>query len=164
MMRKVKSLVMIGVLTLVAGCATMEKVSKTLFGDGRNYVIHLHEFSTMRTDKNEMNAVEYIPGKFIYPKKEPVISSPNISKIEVIQMPTGKSLKLVLDGHGRTVWTQTTARLKGKQLVIMVDDKYRGWIRLTRIDQDGVIVLPGPFTDDEVKNILNHAETNRKRY
>ena len=163
-MKKLLLCLAVPVLLCIAGCTTMEIVSESIFGDGRDYVIHLHAFSTKRTDKNEMNAVEYIPGKFIYPEKEPIISSPNISKIEVIQLATGKSLKLVLDGHGRTVWTQTTARLRGKQLVIMVDDKYRGWIRINRIDQSGVIVLPGPFSDEEVKEILDHAEKNRKKY
>lgn len=147
-----------------SGCATWEKMNKALFAKSPDYILHVHTYTGTRTDENEMNSVEYVPGKFIYLNRKPLLTSINATGIKVIDRPRGKSLKLTLDGHGRTVWTQATARNRNKRLIVMLDKTYKGWITIDRIQERGVVVLPGPFTDEEVKNIQKNAEKNRKKF
>jgi preprotein translocase subunit SecD len=151
-------------LGLFSGCTTWDKMTKALLGKNPGYILHIHSYTGRRTDENEMNSVEYTPGKFVYLDKKPLLTSINASGIEVIDRPRGKSLKLTLDGHGRTLWTQATARNRGKRLIVMLDKTYKGWISIERIEERGILVLPGPFSEEEVENIQDNAEKNRKKF
>lgn len=150
--------------SLLSGCKTWDSVTHKLFGEDPDYIIHLHTYTGRRTEENEMNSVEYTPGKFAYLDRKPLLTSANATRIEVVERPRGKSLKLTLDGHGRTQWTQTTARHRNKRIIVMLDKTYKGWVLIDRIEERGVVMLPGPFTDEEVKNIEKNAKKNRDRF
>ena len=150
--------------SLLTGCQTWSEISEAVFGSKAECIIHLHTYTSRRTDENEMNAVEYTPGQFVYLDRKPTVTSVSATTIEAIDRPRGKSLKLTMDGHGRTLWTQTTARNRGKRLIVMLDKTYKGWILIDRIEERGVIMLPGPFTNEEVESIQKNAEKNRKKF
>lgn len=153
-------LFLIGLATLNS-CSTMTDLKEAIFGDGKDYVIHLHTGTAKRTDANEMNYVE-IEGKFVYLDTRPLISSKAVRKIEVIDKAADKKgLRLILTGHGRMKWMQVTARLRAKsnkKVFVMLDDDYKGWFDVYRIEQRGIITLNGPFTKKEVENIIEKAE------
>ena len=129
--------------------------------EGPAHVISIYTYTAKKTAENEMNSVEFVPGKFVFLGKKPLLTSANIASIEVINGRGGKSLKLKLDNHGRMTWVQATAKHRGKNLIVMLDKTYKGWIRIQRIEERGILVLPGPFTDDEVKNIKKNVKDRK---
>ncbi len=144
------------------GCRSWAALRKSWSGDDRDYLLHIHKFTAKPTDDNEFNAVQYQPGMFIYLEPQAIISSRDVKRMEVIDAPKGKSLRLTLDGHGQAVWTQLSVSNRGKQVVVMLDDEYRGWILIDKINQEGIVFVPGPFSDEEAQKIVEKGPDHRR--
>jgi len=148
------------VLTPAPGCQT---ISQWFFGEpGPPRLLHLHTFTWEPTEGNRLSYLEYA-GRTMYLDPAPVLSAADIGRIVAFDVPGGRGLKLHLTEHGKNRWLHVTAARRGEQLVVMLDDSYRGGYRLTGPDDTGVVSLAGPFTPQEARDIVAKAEENHNR-
>ncbi len=126
-----------------------------------DYKIGLFDYS-WQDAKGESTPIEY-GGRIIYVKPRPIINSANIERIETFEVKGGKGMRLILSHHGKMRWHQASAMFRGKDLAIMLDDKYRGRFKVRHIGEDGILVLPGPYIPEEVEMIREKVKDNFKR-
>ncbi len=151
-------------LVFLPGCGTLANLWDYFFGEEREYMVHLHFFTLKPNDqKQTFQAVEYLPGRLLYLDGPAVLDSRDFLSIKEVPHANGKSLEIQLTPHGKMVWTQVTATNYGKQIVVMVDDQYRGWIRITKLDESGTLFLKGPFPPEEARKIIEKLPEHQKK-
>lgn len=150
-------------LLVVSGCTTTGKKKGTPEEQAeaaRPFYMTFLEFEKYRTDQNEMGELEYSPGKFVYVKPIPLLSSRNIVKIEPYSVTGGMGLRCFLDREGTTIWTQMSGTYRGEVVALMLDSQFRTFIKIPQFSNGDSFELSGPFKDDEAARIAAEAKSN----
>ncbi|MCJ8332249.1 MAG: hypothetical protein HRT89_14925 [Lentisphaeria bacterium] len=135
----------------------------------KNKVISIHEFSFTNNGQKAMKEI-FLPdnkdmaNNRFYIAAEPIITSAYISVIKLYPTKNGYGLMLHTNQLGKNLWTHASEKHLGKQLVIMIDNEYKGYVNVKRIEQRGIIFLPGPYPKDEAKKILHEVRNNYVGY
>ena len=151
-----------GVLALVALTPGCQALGNWFFGKHEApRLLSLHTFSwEPPAGKADCVYVEY-QGRLMYVEASPVLGTGDFTKIEAFDVPGGRGLRLHLNERGRHRWLQATGLNRGRELVGLLDNQYRGGYRVTVPDDSAVVSLAGPFSPAEAVDIL--AKHNPQR-
>jgi hypothetical protein len=91
---------------------------------------------------------------------EPVATTEDLSAVEVVSLGLGEALLLQLNPHGQDALTAHQANAPGRRLVLVVNDRALGVVRLEHPVTDGRIVL---FVEVPDADLAGLAATLRPR-
>lgn len=133
--------------------------------DGKvtQYYLTFHTFETQRDSASVTLPVEYEPGRIIYIDGRPLISSRSIRQAEPITVRDGLALRFSLDGHGTNQWSQLSGTHRGSLLVLMIDGRFRSFVKVRDFSSESTFELAGPFDPEEAEGIVKYAPVNYSR-
>jgi hypothetical protein len=138
------------VSSMVTGCQT---------GDKKDYHLSIHEFS--KRQKEDFFKLEYEPDEYIYINPKAVIKDLDFKSATTFEKNGKLGLNVQLTTHGNMIWMQKTANMFNQQLVIVLDGKYKNWIKIKKLDTSGTLQIPaGALKNEEVKGVLDKSKDN----
>jgi len=81
------------------------------------------------------------------------ITSKNIKKVNILKTSDAKGVEIILDEEGRKLFEKITAKNKGKQLGLFIDDTAISLPYIQEAIQGGRLEIAGVFTGDEILNL-----------
>lgn len=128
---------------------------------GQKAILSIHSFSQTPTAQSSPFGLEYAPGRYLFVDQQPLVDSSGIARIEIVPTAGGKGLRCYLASQGQFRWQQACTNWHGYRLVLLVNGRFRAFVRVSGSGATGLLDLPGPFSAEEAEALVNGAGAKR---
>lgn len=171
MTRYVLPMMLLACCLYITGCKSTDdgpdglvlREKKSLDGDTTQHYLTFHSFDTQDDPNVHSTPIEYQPGRIIYLHPVPHLSSRYITKIETITVRDGVALRCFVDSAGLNQWTVLSGTYRDQLMVLMVDGKFRSFLKIRDFSKESTFELAGPFDPEEAAGIVQYAPVNYLR-
>ncbi|MFA5204056.1 MAG: hypothetical protein WC708_06580 [Lentisphaeria bacterium] len=152
---------------LLCGCGTLDWPEWTGLAKTPGHVIQLYRVAPA-TDahRRDVREVQTSTGRPLFIYTQVLLSSVNIASIRNVTLNGRVELELTLDPTGANLWLDLRRNLTGDNLAVMMDGWCRGVFRVAPPvpgETPGILYLPGPWTPQEIPEIIRQAPVNHER-
>ena len=133
-------------------------------GDG-DYMLTFHTYKRqLITEQDKKSHMLFVIGHHtkVYINPRPAISSTYIKKIEKVPVVDGVKLKVSLSRLGFSKWQNFCGSHFNETLIVLLDNKYRGTYKVSKVYPDQTFTLSGIFSEKEADYIIEKVKKNYK--
>lgn len=145
------------VVVATAGCA--------LFNHGPKVTLRFHEQVDTGLPDTKVRNVE-IPRSNLKIGVDPFpqLTERDIYEAKLQDTPGGQAVVIQFDAHGANTFSEMTTRMRGRYVVVFMNDKPIAAVLVEKRITNGEFLLEGDLTDDEERNLVDELNKYAKRW
>ena len=145
---------LIFLVAVLAGCATQAPVQTLRF----------HEQVAGNLPASHVRQVVVpITRQHLAVDPEPTLSERDVVSAKLEPSAGGDAILLKFDAHGANLLAEMTTRLRGRSLVVLVNDRPVAAVLIEHAIASGELLLTGDLTDEETQTLVDSLNKVTKR-